>query len=168
MGLTMTATQGDIFLIVFFLAAIMIVGIGFIIYPVLKMKLSADARDWPSVEGKVTGSYVRESDVRGSGLLPRYELAVKFEYEINGEKRIGSRVGVSRTKYETFVKYLMDELAESFFEGKAVKVFYHPEKHDLSVLDYEITNWQKIKYIFSILFGFTLMISSILLMNSYL
>ena len=150
---------------------IFIVGVVFVTYPILKLKLSRDVRSWPTVKGLIIELKISELFSRGGPQGPAYRPILKYKYEVDGIEMFGSRIGICDTKYEggAGTRVLVEDEAErNYGEGKHVTVYYHPQQPRISLLDRKLSGWQKIKYVVSIIFGFCLAVVAVYLLTSYL
>lgn len=91
--------------------------------------LAHSSKNWPSVKGKITSSYIKK--IRGKGGFS-YFSQVKYRYVVNGEQFENDKVyfGAVSPRED-------DALAtmEKYPEGKAIFVYYNPKSIGISCLE---------------------------------
>ena len=102
---------------------LIVLGVTFLlifINPVIKFLASSN---WPQTEGIITSALMKEKE---SLFLPMYQVAVLFDYRVDGQIHHGTRInyGIAANTY------LFERFAQSVVTrypvGKTVTVFYNP------------------------------------------
>ncbi len=121
---------GRIFPLPFLLVGIFIFGIG--MRDVMRAK---DSKNWPTTVATVQKSVVK-TDVGEEGGFS-YSALVLYEFEVNGFGHSGDRVtfGDFGSGDEERVK----EIVKRYPEGTEVRVYFHPNDPDLSILEPGLT-----------------------------
>ena len=84
------------------------------------------SRNWPSVEGKIIHSSIREKITGKAGRPPTrtYYPDVKYVYHVNGERFEGHNLLYEQEGPPVFQREIVAKELESLEVGQAVKVFY--------------------------------------------
>jgi hypothetical protein len=114
------------------------VGVGVSIYGNHILKNAKASTDWPTVEGQVISSEVEmHRDTSGTGRHRRssttYHAEVLYEYTIKGVKYSSNRVsfGQHGSSNPTHARQIVSRYPPS----KNVKVYFNPNKPEISVLE---------------------------------
>jgi len=122
----------------------------------------SNVNDWPHVKGFILFSGVQENKEHNRNsskntFSPRYTMSythkLEYSYEVNGADYTGNNLNfsMSNAKGSTFVnKEDAIAHAKNFPKGKAVDVFYNPEKPIISSLSNKSASIRNI--LFAILF----------------
>jgi hypothetical protein len=86
---------------------------------------------WPTVEGRVTVSTVER---KRSSDSTTYAANVGYDYEVDGEKRMGDTVWFGGN-FSSSNSGLARETVDKYPAGSQVRVYYNPEDPDQSVLE---------------------------------
>lgn len=88
--------------------------------------------EWPTVIGQVTRAEARSVGDARSG--SSWSLRINYTYQIEGRQYSGNRVNFSSSNtYKD--RSRVDQALERFKPGEPVPVHYHPDHHELSVLE---------------------------------
>jgi hypothetical protein len=98
------------------------------------MNTAAASRKWPTVEGRILSSGIRESRVSGKSRSTReFEFMLNYDYTVNSRSYSGSRIYFGYSpEAEKEPAY---DLAGDYPSGKTVVVHYHPAHPAESTLE---------------------------------
>jgi hypothetical protein len=120
----------------FFFLILLVLGGGLIFYSLRSRKKADQSRGWPSTNGKVIASEIRESkstDEDGRVKVSYYPH-VEYAYEVNGQNYISKQIsfgGVLGYNDRTKVQAKL----EHYPVGSTVLAFYNPEKPAEAVVE---------------------------------
>ena len=104
-------------------------GLGLALWGLYLMIWGMASRRWPSTEGKVIESEIRDyHEPSNYG----YTFHVKYRFSARGTTQVGTRLQFGLGSYLT--KEVAEQLAERYAVGSRIPVFYHPTK-DAAVLE---------------------------------
>ncbi len=115
-----------------------IVGICALVYGLIVPRVQVTkTMSWPSVTGIVAISKVNSSRSGNEmfGTTNTYHSAViKYKYQVDGRKYINDRVHAGGS-YSSSIPSVADELADRYYVGAEVDVYYDPDKPSKSCLE---------------------------------
>jgi hypothetical protein len=99
-----------------------------------RLWLGFRSRRWPSVEGIVLRSGIRETRVwrSGSGTRLVYVPDVAYAYAVGGQRMDGDAVAVRRP--ESALRAVIEQIVDDLPEGGLVRVYHHPHRATRSLL----------------------------------
>jgi len=104
-------------------------GAGLLIVGLYRRSKVQASQDWPQVTGAITTAEVtKESD----GESTQYVVYVSYEYRVNGQRCIGTRIRFGKRGYVR-KKRAQAEL-ERYSVNSTVMVYFNPEKPEEAVL----------------------------------
>ncbi len=117
--------------------------------PYIKLKFG---KKYLPVGAKILKSYVHEYYLTTSGrssLL--YKPVIEYQYEINGEKYISTKLFITTKSYSSSIKYHAETFQNKYTEGSIVTAYVHPVKSEKAYLE-EIIPLNTFLIGFSVLF----------------
>jgi len=111
-------------------------GLAIMAYGIHLVLKSRRARFWPTAQGTIVDSRVREvKDEEGSS----YEAYILYEYSVNGVKLRSDvwRLGVGRSSFTGFAK----KAVAKYPIGLSVPVYYNPDKPTDAMLETGNASW---------------------------
>ncbi len=121
------------------LLAIVLYGLGAVVLGgmVYALWYGHASRSWPTAEGRIIQSRLRQAERTGGRRGYGYSVTIRYEYEVDGRRHIGSRVGFCRlgSGSGSFVRKKMSRLIKKYPEGATVPVHYHPSNPNKAVLE---------------------------------
>lgn len=81
-----------------------------------------DCSGWPTANGAITEANVQEQRQRGVGNA--FSMKLKYEYEVDGKKYQGNRIGMVNYTFPTRNSLVAKQ---PYFSGKPVEVYYNPK-----------------------------------------
>jgi hypothetical protein len=111
-------------------------GLAIMAYGIHLLLISRRARFWPTAQGTIVDSRVREvKDEEGSS----YEAYILYEYSVNGVKLRSDvwRLGVGRSSFMGFAK----KAVAKYPIGTAVMVYVNPDKPTDAMLETGNASW---------------------------
>src|SRR5262245_51681941 len=113
-----------------------LIGLAIMAYGVYLVVKSRQARFWPTAEGKIVDSRVREVIDDGS---PTYAAYILYEYYVNGARLRSDvwRLGVGSSSFAGFAK----RAVAKYPIGLSVPVYYNPDKPTDAMLETGNASW---------------------------
>ena len=111
---------------VLFTVALLALGAGSIYWGGLLYRQAEASQSWPSVDGLIVWSEIKENHDRVNVLT--YDAAVEFAYKVDGKRYTSKH---TRNSSSSEVR----EVVNRYPAGKPVKVFYDPQRPDFGVLE---------------------------------
>ena len=96
------------------------------------------SRSWPTVEGKISTSYVEERRRTGGRDSPSYLVYIvhiRYSYEVDGKTYSSDRIHFFRGRRQYRVKDTAEGLVDRYSLGKQVTVYHHPDEPEIAVLE---------------------------------
>ena len=111
-------------------------GIFFVLWGGYEIKAGYASKKWPSVEGKITSSYVQKQmrSVKDSSKKPTYYAKVRYQYEVSGKIYTGDRISFSGGEGGE-KKSESQAVVDHYPSGQKVIVYYDPKHPDKAVLE---------------------------------
>jgi hypothetical protein len=93
------------------------------------------SKKWPSVEGKVTSSYVQKQvrSIKDSSKKPTYYPKVRYQYSVGGKTYTGDRIRFSGGEGGE-KKSESQSVVDRYPSGQKVVVYYNPKHPERAVL----------------------------------
>lgn len=132
------------------------VGIGLSIWGVKTLQKARASTAWPSVSGRVVSSDVeRQTRTHRSGGRRRssvtYHAGVVTAYEVHGTRYTTDKVSFGAT--DSSSRRRADEVVRRYPKGEEVKVFYHPARPGVAVLEPGVSAGVYIPLVIGVVFG---------------
>jgi len=115
-----------------YLAICAVVGVGIIAYSLVQRSRLRASQAWPVATGTITKAVLEE---HGSSDSAEYSVSVLYEYEVNGVRYTGRRVGFGRRGYAR--KKNAQAQLDRYPLNSSVMVFFNPAKPEEAVLERE-------------------------------
>jgi hypothetical protein len=109
---------------------VLLVGIGISGYAGKIAWDAATSKDWPTTQGRIVTASVEREFVKGKRID---RLNLRYSYTVNGKRYIGRRLSVG-PRIGPFEPTPMD-VAANYRPESSVKVYYHPENPNRSILE---------------------------------
>lgn len=117
-----------------FLSVFILAGIGMIVWGASILKNASVSSDWPSTQGEIVSSYVREdSDEDGT----TYHAEVSYAYVANDQRHTNNTVSFGQ--YGSSNPDHAENIINRYTVGKIVTVYYDPASPETAVLEPGIT-----------------------------
>jgi hypothetical protein len=118
---------------------ILILGCAIIAMMMLELRVGGDSQSWPTTQGTVRASRVREVWMIGRPI--EYELVIDYEYTVDGATLRGDTVRFGDQHYA--VESDAEKELANYPTGSNVTVYYDPRRPRRSVLQPGVRNrWQ--------------------------
>ena len=116
-----------------------LIGIGISIWGAVVLKNAKASESWPSVLGEVTESHVvKDTDRDSDGRYDTsYHAKVVYRYEVEGAEYTSDTVSFG--EHGTDKPGPANEIVKRYPKDGEVKVHYHPQKPETSVLEPGVT-----------------------------
>lgn len=113
-----------------------VIGLAIMAYGAYLVVRSRRARFWPTAQGKIIDSRVREVKVDDA---PTYDAYVLYEYSVNGVNLRSNvwRLGVGSSSFVGFAK----RAVAKYPIGVLVMVYYNPDKPNDAMLETGNASW---------------------------
>jgi len=113
-------------------------GIGILFYGLSALKLSYDAKSWPTTNGKVISSavksYWRSSHSRRHRTTTRmYSANVEYQYKVNSQTYNSGKVSFG--EYSSSNPMDAQKVVDKYPPNMEVLVYYNPKKLELAILE---------------------------------
>jgi hypothetical protein len=108
---------------------------------------ASQSTDWPKATGVVLSSKVQSK--REKGKL-KYWAEVKYEFTVNGEKRIGSTISFG--SYRSSSPRDFEPVVSRYPVGKEVPVYHDPNDPGINVLEPGLTGGARVPQIIGLIF----------------
>jgi hypothetical protein len=110
-------------------------GIFFILWGGYEIMAGYASKKWPSVEGKVTSSYVQKQvrSIKDSSKKPTYYPKVRYQYSVGGKSYTGDRISFSGGEGGE-KKSKAQAVVNRYPSGQKVIVYYDPKHPERAVL----------------------------------
>ena len=122
---------------------IIIIGISFIALFVIGRNIlhGLNSRNWPNTEGKIVHSGVQahQSMDDDGDISTTYGASIQYEYNVSGQEIQGTRR--SFTEMRTNSVRRAEQILARYPQDSPVKVYHHPDKPSLSVLEPGVEWW---------------------------
>ena len=135
-----------------YISAIILVVVGLLIMVVgiEEIRLAKNSTNWSSTEGYITKSTIREN--QDSDGDTTYKSVIEFSYEVRRRKLSANRVFFGALGIFTGNRNYYQRVAQKYYKGKTVKVFYNPHQPQQAVLEPGISKKSFILLIYGFLF----------------